>query len=230
MITLMIFTHGRDRLLQKTIDSFNRNVTGPITRVIVNDDSIVRHNHLCDIVHIRNKNVASCSFLKSGGIGFAGAIANAWEYFYLYPETPYIFHLEDDFIFNREIDLWQMMGIMDSQPQLAQLALMRQPWNEQEKEAGSLYRLNFESFHNKRNYIHDAMDRWVEHDLWFTTNPCLYPRQLVKEFDWPQCDHSEGIFTHTLLERGFKFGYVGTKEDEPWVTHIGNDRFHGKGY
>src|SRR5215207_8323145 len=233
MITLMVFTHGRDEYLIKTALSAFDNLTGPITQVIVNDDKPDRTN--LNHPFWSFPNVQSYTYLNSGGVGFAGAIRNAWNHFRTIP-TPYVFHLEDDFIFTGKIDLWQMMGILDANAHLAQLSLMRQPWNEREKEFNSLYKMYPNDFENhKGSYPNgwirmEGEDHWVEQDKWFTTNPCLYRGELVKAYEWPKCNHSEGVFTAKMREEGYRFGCLGTTNDGPRVIHIGVDRANGKGY
>lgn len=237
MITLCVFTHGRYGYLSATLESFFKMTTGPVTNVIINDDSRNPKISTNDF-KLNNPTIESFRILQSRGFGFAGAIANVWEWLYIsdWYQNPFIFHLEDDFIFNRKVDLWEMMGLLDSQPHLAQLALMRQPWNQAEKMAGSLYKVPGFEFEQKQGKYRkhrielQGDDTWVEHNNWFTTNPCMYRRELVKEFDWPLGDQSEGIFTAKLREAGYRFGYLGTLEDEPWVTHIGSDRGDGHGY
>lgn len=224
MITLVVFTHGRTDYLQQTIKSFGHKALGPITDLVINNDS--HDSRFCPDIEFEGyafKNLRKVHYLESDGAGFAGAIANAWEYLHLgNADNPYIFHLEDDFLFNRQIDLWEMMVILDSHSYMAQLALMRQPCNLEEAKAGSLYELHKGCFTTHVGFS--------EHDLWFTTNPCMYRRELIREFDWPLEEGSEGKFTIKLREAGYKFGYMGKLDDKPWVTHIGVDRANGKGY
>ena len=236
MITLLIFTHGRDLCLKQTLESFADNVKGPITDVVINDDSPEPRDLSIFEYFPRETTV---TYLRSGGVGFGRAINKTWNFVKGNIHRPFIFHLEDDFTFNEEIDLWQMMGILDYNPNLVQLALMRQPYNDVEMAAGSLYELHRDSFESVTNtYLYpggfhlpiEGQDKWVEHDMWFTTNPSLYRRELVQEFEWPICDHSEGFMSFELVRKGFKFGYLGTTEDPPKVTHIGNDRMGGIGY
>lgn len=223
MITLLVFTNGRDELLKATLDSFQEKVSGPVSRVIINDDT-GDSKHLAWLISnvaFTLPSVETVEFTSSDNAGFAGAIRNGWKTYLLGEQTPFIFHLEDDFIFNREVDLWEMMQILDTDSKLAQLALMRQPWNAAEIEAGSLYRLHPGSFTWRTGYC--------VHDMWFTTNPSLYTRSLVRSIDWPITRYSEGRFTQACRELGYHFGYMGRYDDNPWVTHIGNERV-GHGY
>jgi len=87
----------------------------------------------------------------------------------------YIFHLEDDFIFNEPINLYNMIAVMERNLQLQQMSLLRQSWNEEEKVAGGIMQLHPEDF---TEFSYGPM-KWVEHRRYFTTNPCLYRRTLV---------------------------------------------------
>ncbi len=221
MITLMVFTNGRDDLLERTLCSFMENVNGPITKLIINDDTgDLEHWKMLNKIDIAFETLESMEVLQSNRAGFNGAIRNAWAHYRANDPTPFVFHLEDDFIFNREIDLWEMMGLLDSEASLAQVALMRQPWNQTERDAGSLYKL----FRTEFKQITHTASKWVEHNMWFTTNPSLYKRELVRAFDWPEGNFSEGNFTHKVREEGYHFAYMGSIVDDPWVTHIGYER------
>lgn len=107
---------------------------------------------------------------------------------------------------------------------LVQMALIRQPWNDEEKAAGGIVALLPDVYEQQRAGGH----AWREHRRHFTTNPCIYPR-WVAERGWPDRPESEGHFGIELLASNpaFRSGYWG--EGEEWVTHIGDVRT-GHGY
>lgn len=148
-------------------------------------------------------------------LGFAGAIQAGWEQI----QTDWVFHLEADFTFNEPVPINEMIGVLERRPYLAQIALKRQPWNEFECAAGGIV----EQCPSDYREISDSRARWTEHQRFFTTNPSVYSRELVR-LGWPQVAESEGIFTLQLLELGRAFAYLGGKFDAPRVTHIGEAR------
>jgi hypothetical protein len=158
--------------------------------------------------------------------GFAGAVQSAWDHIADGPET-HVFHLEDDFTFNRHVDLDVMARILDRHPHLVQLALRRQPVNDLERSAGGIVEMWPDQYFE---VAENGQHHWLEHRLFFTTNPSLYPRSLTSAPGWPQVDRSERAFTDRLLANtGLRFGFWGKRSDRPWVHHIGDHRV-GVGY
>lgn len=223
-VGIMIPTCGRWDHLLETITSLEKSWTAlhnfEISRVIVDDSGRdVDKPDWSDlngwdiIEHPRNQ-------------GFASAIQSGWDFMQAEYNLDYVFHLEDDFIFNETIPLHEMIWILDRVPKLAQVVLKRQAWSPEEKEVGGIIEKAPDQYFQK--YNSDVEVAWVEHLNFFSTNPCLYRASLMK-LGWPQVPHSEGMFTFKLRDLGYKFAFYGTKEDPPWVNHIGNVRT-GTGY
>lgn len=158
-------------------------------------------------------------------LGFSGAIAEGWRRIREETDAEWVFHAEDDFTYNIPVPVDRMIAVLERKPHLAQMALKRQPWNEKEKAAGGIVEMDPDLF----TQVADQGDVWTEHRFSFTTNPCVYPAALCAQ-RWPQEEHSEGKFTHWLLEDPeVRFGFWGGKFDPPLVTHIGDVRV-GTGY
>lgn len=154
-------------------------------------------------------------------LGFHGAIQAGWD---LVPdEAEYVFHLEDDFLFEKDVDLDTMKWLLDNKPSLAQVSLMRQPVNEEEIAAGGIVQCHPDDFDE---HFEDGITYTI-HRRYFTTNPCLYRADLCKR-GWPQVPNSEGVFTHQLLADDYWFAIYGGKYDLPRVKHVGVRQ--GKGY
>jgi hypothetical protein len=117
-----------------------------------------------------------------------------------------------------------MARLLDRYVHLAQVCLVRQPWNDEERTAGGIIAANPDDFTDRDD---PGIGQWVEHRRCFSTNPCLYRRSLLR-VGWPKGSHSEGVFTHQLLERGWSFAYWGERGSQQ-VTHIGDVRT-GVGY
>lgn len=154
-------------------------------------------------------------------LGFAGAIQAAWDQV----RTEYVFHLELDFTFNERVPVQEMLWLLRRHPHVAQVALKRQPWNDEERAAGGIVELHPDDFSER----YDGIDVWTEHRRFFTTNPSIYSSRLCR-IGWPQEPQSEGMFTHKLLaDPLLRFAFWGGKHDPPTVTHIGEERV-GCGY
>lgn len=238
MIALVVFTDGRDECLGRTLMSARDHLKGPITRrIVVHDGPAPPANvtHMIDaLLGDRALHIAHRQRL-----GFGGTIAAAWRWVDEYVREPFVFHLEDDFVFNRDVDLNTMARVLDRYPYLVQLALRRQPWNDEERAAGGIVELHPEAYTDREvdtwtdpswpGELPERAVRWLEHRLFFTTNPSLYRRDLC-ELGWPVEDRSEGKFTHRLLEADdVRFGFWGARDSGEWVEHIGNERV-GTGY
>lgn len=219
MITPLVFTDGRRNCIERTLDSarFMIRWPSPVRPVIVNDSEDPSYQTWLERMYPHFK-------ILPGGSrrGFCGAIQAGWSA--LPADTEWIFHLEDDFLFNRRIDIAAMIETLEANPKLVQLALKRQPWNEREKEAGDLFKV-FGGGFLPRDTPHPHL---VQRIFW-TTNPSLYHRRWTVG-GFPSPPSCEGVFSHRLLaDPDVWFGYWGHLEDEPWVTHIGDTRA-GEGY
>lgn len=221
-VLLLVMTDGRRECIAQTIPSARENLFGKITRCIIFDDSGDEHYRAWLRKNFPEYEVA---WHPAGRQGFGGAIRAAWSYVGVGPE-PYVFHLEDDFVFNRPVSLEPMIESLEYQPHLSQLAFRRQPWNNEERAAGGVVEQHPDAY---RDAGCCPEHQWLEHRLFFTTNPSLYRRSLTLA-GWPDVEHSEGAFSHQLLDDpDLRFGFWGGRASGEWVTHIGRERV-GTGY
>jgi len=137
----------------------------------------------------------------------AGAIQSGWDA--LNAEIDYVFHLEDDFIFPDHVDVELMVELLEYETDLAQVALLRQPWSPQEQQAGGIYWIEPERFKQKAGF--------VQQQHLFTFNPCLYPIAVARNYR----AGLEAELTADLVADGWSFGYLGELGDEPRTIHIG---------
>lgn len=158
-------------------------------------------------------------------LGFAGAIREGWRAV-LETDAEYVFHLEADFTFNWDVPVAGMIEVLERNPHLAQMALMRQPVNDTEKAAGSLYNLISLDLTLCCDPTLHAL--WLEHTRCFTTNPSVYPRWIA-ERGWPDVPDSEGHFGIRLLIERPETRYAFWGAGEEWVEHVGEHRT-GRGY
>lgn len=217
---LLVMTDGRGHYLRETLKSLDEQVTAPFSHRVIHDDS--QNPEYRDYL---NRCYPDYEMLSpSTKCGFGGSIQSAWTHLRGIPGE-FVFHLEDDFIFNEPVNLSHLAHILSHHEYLVQLALRRQAWNDAEVAAGGLIELNPQAYEDRTDGLFD----WLEHRLFFTTNPSVYRRELCYS-DWPSGQHSEGVFTHHLLEDpNLKFGFWGTRDSSPSVNHIGAVRT-GEGY
>lgn len=201
--TLLLITDGREDYLSRTLISAMSNLPRP-ERVVTVDD----REHI---------------------LGFAGAIQEGWDRI-LETDAEFIFHLEGDFTFNREVPLDDMM-LLAADEHIAQVALKRQPWNPLEEQAGGIIEQDPDSYEEGVCWSRlCSEDRtYTAHRKFFTTNPSIYRRDIA-ERGWPQEAGSEGKFSIKLFEDPAVVStFWGGKFDPPAVHHIGNER-RGRGY
>lgn len=219
---VMLLTDGRG-YVKHALASFVENIFVPndmqFTSVIVDDSANTKHyDKLCS--DLPNVKVIAPESKKRG---FYGAIQAGWDYISTL-DAEWVFHLEEDFVFNQTIPIVEMKQILLENPHLAQVVLKRQPWGEAEVAAGGIVECWPDLYED-----HSIGDiSWCEHDLFFTTNPSLYHKSII-EHDWPQMNGSEAEFTKKLKSQGKRFAFFGKKFDAPRVTHVGNVRT-GTGY
>lgn len=217
---LLVMTDGRWECLEKTIASFDRMVTGNLDYKIIHDDS------QSEVYRGRLKSAFPDFQILSPQkkCGFGGSIQSAWSHLRTL-DSEYVFHLEDDFTFNEEIDLSALQHVLVHHHNLVQVALRRQAWNSEEVAAGGIIERNPQAYTD----CSDGLFDWLEHREFFTTNPSVYRRELCYR-GWPSGSHSEGMFTHELLtDPDLRFAFWGNRDSAPLVHHIGDFRT-GEGY
>lgn len=214
-------TDGRVDCLTETIESARDHLVGEVTAKVIHDDT-------GDESHRDYLRGAFPDFEVIGQPtrqGFGGAIRSAWANLQSRHERS-VFHLEDDFTFNEPVDLGLMQRVLDRNPQLVQLALRRQPWNDDERAAGGIVEQHPDDYVD----CSDGVSHWLEHRRFFTTNPSIYRRSLCTE-GWPEGDNSEGRFGIDLIRRhpDWRFAFWGTRNSGEWCEHVGLERV-GTGY
>lgn len=193
---LLLISDGRGEYLKRTLASAVL-LLSPVNRFIHIDDS-------------------------SHELGFAGAVQEGWRQA-LATDADYVFHLEQDFTFRRYVDLAAMIRVIEAHPYLVQIALLRQPVNDDERAAGGVIEQYPDSYVTR--HWHGLT--WREHRRHVTTNPALWPRWVL-ERGWPDAPHSEGHFGISLFadDANLRAAYWG---DSVYCDHIGDER-KGTGY
>lgn len=217
-------TDGRRECISRTIPSALEHLRAPWGAMVIHDDSGSSTYRWW-----LNQQFGPLGFEvvwnPKGRQGFGGAIRKAWSY--IREELPadagrYVFHLEDDFTFNRNVDLVEMARVLAHNPHLVQMALRRQPWNDTERAAGGIVECDPWAYEERIDW---SDTQWLEHRKFFTTNPSLYPRTLC-DIDWPTGARSEGKFGCELFgsDSTARSGFWGERYSGEWVEHIGSER------
>ena len=218
MIALLVMTDGRDTI-HDAIASAEVNLLGPVAARVIHDDS-GNSDHRAELA----RRYPRWTVMGGDRAGFGGAIQRAWRHVRDLPVS-YVFHIEDDFTFNRTVDMTGMASVLEQRPYLQQLALRRQPWNDAERAAGGVVERHPDDYTEATDGTH----RWLEHRRFWTTNPSLYRRELC-ERKWPDGAHSEGRFgIEQFRDPDAVSGFWGSRDSGEWVHHIGHERV-GTGY
>lgn len=220
MIALVVTYNGREACLRDTLLSLDRDLTGPITRRVVVDDTGEGFAPVTEwlaqdfyeyIKHQENQGMAA-----SVQRGWAAALAD--------PTVRFVCHWEDDMRLDRPLDLAPLARILETRYDLAQITLQRHPVNHLEAD-GQLQAIVDQS--RESEVINNLFwGTYTTHDHLFSLNPCLIPR-AVCEMGWPSGPigvGNEDGFTAKCHAAGLKFATWGTVDDEPYITHTGNER------
>lgn len=227
-IALVVLSDGRDDYLRQTITSLNQRVTGDITERWLFDDS-GDPNYRRDLLD----RYPEYWHLDLGTRrGFTQMMIHMWDTLRVESKARWILHLEQDFTFNRPINLGDVTEVMDAHQYMAQMAFKRQPWNQEERDAGGFVEMHPDSYVDQSDGRHD----WLEHRRFFTCNPCVYPQHLTN-IGWQPGVNTEGHFGLRLFREGtlstepedVRCAFWGKRAEPPWVHHIGVHRA-GMGY
>ena len=216
-VTLVVTTGGdeatwpeRSAYLRQSLASLVARVKGPIVQRVVYSDWADHRDELEAIAADFGFYVAG-----EGHHGYTGARRRLWSYLAKRARGQYIFATEDDFTYDRDVDLEPMIETLEAQPELRQLALLRAAYYPRELEAGGV----LQSLSTPHELVNHRPYPFVRHRDHFTANPSLFRRSLT-DVAWPDTRSSERAFGDAVLRQPqAAFGYWGT--GEPWVSHIG---------
>lgn len=216
---LVVLTHGDGKTLIRSLNSFIENMTLAPASVYVHVDGPTGSH---PIGRIPSPALNTAVNIELVGQGFCAATAACWAEAAA-SDADYILWLEHDFMFLRPIDLAACAAVLKSGPRIAQVAFKRGPVNPREKAAGGV----IEAFPDHAELFREfrAFGRpnvaWLEHSVFWTTNPSLFPTRIAREFPWPPGPECEGHIGASMREAGYRFAFHGGRADPPAVEHIG---------
>lgn len=213
-ICIIILTDGRNDYLARTLESLESRVVFPegaeVYKIMVDDWPADRG--LKTLKKLVKKYNIDKLVLNEENLGIDKTVQKAWS---LVPQdTDYIWHQENDFEYLQKIDVSQMISVLNN-PTIVQVALVRQPWFEDEKSSGSLMKTRPHRFKQASVSNVDI----VIHRDHFTHNPSIYKTKWIEQME----GYSEYKFKdHLLAKNGvLYFSYLGKLEDGHTILHIG---------
>jgi len=216
-VTVVVTTGGdestwpeRSAYLRQSLASLNERVRGPIAQRVVYSDWAGHRDELVAIATEAGFYVAG-----EGHHGYTGARRRLWTYLAKRAVGEFIFATEDDFTYDRDVDLAPLMATLEAEPTLRQIALLRGPYYPRELEAGGV----LATLKTPHELVNHRPHPFVVHRDHFTANPSLFRRSLT-ETPWPSGMSSERLFGDAVLrDPDARFAYWGS--GEAWVSHIG---------
>lgn len=235
-IALLVITDGRDDYLDHCLASLANlwvdGIPGGLTELWMYDDT-------GDDDYRRQLAERHSQFrhINSGPRqGASGAVQSAWRQLNVATNADFVAHWEQDFTLDRPVDLAELAGLLADHPELAQVVLRRNPVNPDEIAAGGVVEQHPDWYVDRSDAGVDGVTgrEWLEHRAYWSNNPCLYRRSILR-MGWP--DHipgryGEDTFHQRLLVEGapdvpgdqVRYAYWGSRETKPVIQHIGERR------
>jgi hypothetical protein len=206
---------ARSAYLRQSIASLSKQVTGPISQRVIYADWDPRFRPELDAIAREH------GFYVVGPsqhVGFPGCVQEFWRYIDRRTTAPYIFSVEDDFVYREPVDLGPMIATLRANPELRQLALLRDAYYPRELEAGGV----LPTLKVPAELVNHRPHPFLRQRDHFTLNPSLFHRSLVQT-PWPAGESSERRFGDAVLkDKRAAFAYWGS--GEPAIEHIGATR------
>ena len=199
--TLVVTSHGRWEYLGRALEALDR-VVGLdfFDRRILSLDGVFNEGE---------RNVDGTFEILSTGPerqGLTANLAQAWGA--LNEDDEWVFHLEEDFVIE-DAPLVEMAETLDAFRNVANMVLLRQPWNQEEIRAGSILKTH--------RFMLTDMGGWLQHEAGFWLNPNVAHASLLRSLR----PGVESDLTNQCRSRGMTFGWWGGRDDPPRVWHIG---------
>lgn len=211
-VMVVVVTHGRRSCIKRAIPSIDDHVHGDITRRVISDDSGDPAYRAWLTEEYPEWEVVG----DGPNVGFGEHMRRIWQLAGAAQEQ-WLFLVEDDFTFTRDVDLSELATVLRHHPYLVQMALRRQPWFPCEIAAGGVVEEHPGDYVDRS----DGVAEWLEHRLFFTTNPALTSTRWIARHPWPDGNASEAEFGRRSLIGDARAGYWGQRGTDPWVIHDG---------
>lgn len=217
-VLLGIIGNGRPDFLERSTASIEEKVKYPFFgRILIDDSGDAKYAEELEqkygsryhvIAHPENR-------------GLSGSIRTLWETAQML-DVDYIFHVEEDFTFEVDVDIEKMISILNMAPHLWQVALKRQPVNAEEAEVGGFMQQDPGAYVQYYSNFDPSLV-WVEQRKFFTLNPCVYSINITRPL-WPKGGGEREFSQHVFQNEESACAFLGSIDDPPLVDHIGNYR------
>lgn len=208
----VIFSTNRLSYLTKTLESQknNLNFEGTIVHKLFIDD----YPRGRDNYYIANL-VKSYGFdeiiLHSENLG----LTTTWHELFLNlreRDYDYIFHQEDDVIFNEPVNVAEIVEILESQPQLSQIQFKRNNWYPHETQEFAVNESDIN--------IKDGKYYIEEHTPWFWMLASIYPK-WISHLDFNHYPSEVVVGSYLLQHHNLVTGLMKNSMGKNIVEHIG---------
>lgn len=219
-VTLAVLTtDGRRHCIEQTIESAEANLKAQWAERVIFTDSDPAYTAWLTVRF-------PDWWIRSTGdkAGYAPAMHAAFARLDAAPGP--VMWIEDDATFNEPVDVEKMRRVLERHSHLAQLALRRQPWNDQEKAAGGIVEQHpdwYVDCHDEEMHAD-----WLEQTGFWTNNASLIA-PWVFDVPYPTGADAEGHFSFALRDArpDARFAYWGARTDPPQIHHIGDVQARG---
>ena len=216
-ISVIFFSTNRFEYLIPTLESFQENVSfeGHNVHKILIDDFPTERNDV-EFYNLKDNYGIDHLILNRINIGLSYSIEKAWSR--LPEDCDYIFHMEDDFVFNEKIKIDDLVQKFEKHKDLLfQITLKRQIWYH---EGDFIERI-------ETGEVGKEYDGLILHQYYFNLNPSLYPYWVTQE----KFNHRphESLTIGSLVKKypNMQSSLWGKRKDPSLVHHIG-DYTHGR--
>ncbi len=169
-------------------------------------------------------------------LGRCAAHANLWKHAAA-SDLDWVFTVEDDILLLRPLDLRNVAALLEAEPTLAQVALVRAPWSGEIPYGGYIpmrAALGHDWYERRLTKVPDVGKRyhtrdveWIASTMDWTSSPALLRTSLTREVAWPAqagCEGELGAAIQAVYPDAVS-GYWDW--GPPWVAHIGIERTEG---
>lgn len=223
--TLFVLGNGRKGYLERTIHSWELNLTEKPKHKIIFDDS--GNNEYLNYLKQKFGNEYEIVQVGSKPMGQVYAINFIYNYLSKL-DTDYFLELEEDWILLRPVTISKLISILKNNKNILQVRLSRTIVNIEDLKYGSTTgRLINSVKPSESKFINNEEGSWYEWrgDLWFWShNPSVYNRNMLSKI-YPESgayDHERTFGINLLNEnKDYKIAIYSSNLYDAYVHHIG---------
>jgi hypothetical protein len=241
---LTILSSGRPLYLERTLVALEQFLTPKPSAIFLFMDGVspgdaIGARSVAALGAFRDVGVPVDVAGHTGMLGQCAAQAKCWEAA-AESDCEWAFHIEDDLVLLRPLDLLDLAEVLVAEPNVPQMALVRCPWGAEIEHGGyipmvpGLYERRTTTIAGTARTVFsetvvvvEREEQWIVTKRNWANAPALMRTSFARDFDWPAEPGCETAVGPLLFERNpdTEFGLWGW--GEPWVAHIGVERAPG---